>query len=475
MGRQTWCRFASFLSFLLIIICRCSSTTNTISLNQTLKDGDFLFSNSKSFVLGFFTPQNSAGNRRYIGIWFQQIPVKTIVWVANRDSPVNGESGVLCIDAATGNLVIRDEKTNASVWSTNLTGGAKPGSDFSGRLLNNGNLVLGPEGKESPTWQSFDFPTNTLLPSMKLSMDKKPGGGRRVLTSWKSAGDPATGQYALGMELSGTAQVFLYRSWAQIWRAGPWNGVELSGSPEISRINPAVNLNYAETDGEVSLTFSLRDQSVQSILVLNESGTVNRLTWRGEDKGWVGIWSAPEDKCDVYGGCGAFSKCDLAALECSCLPGFEPRSGQESPSDGCTRGNNTDASSLCHKGEGFTKLTKVKMPDAKTAVVNHQSIGLDECNQICLNNCSCTGYTTANVSSGSGCITWYGELIDMRELANGGQDLFLRISADDLRKLENKSKGHRKVITVCLAVVSVAVILLLCWLAMHIRKETKKC
>ncbi|CAH9081483.1 unnamed protein product [Cuscuta epithymum] len=470
MGRQYFI-FASSLSFLVCF----SSSTDTITFNQTLKDGDFLLSNSKSFALGFFTPANSIG-KRYLGIWFQQIPVQTVVWVANRDTPVNGPSGILLFDAA-GNLVVRDQKSNVSVWSTNLNG-SKPDSRYSSaQLLDSGNLVFHPDVKGIPTWQSFDYPTNTLLPSMKLWVDKKSGGGPRFLSSWKSSDDPSTGQYTFGMELTGSPQVFLYRSWARIWRTGPWNGVELSGAPEVSQTHGIISLNYTDTVDEVSVTYSLRDPSVHSILVLNESGTVNRLVWQGKDKGWVGVWSAPEDKCDVYGGCGAFSTCNLASLDCSCLTGYEPKSTQEGSSiGGCVRGSKT-ATSLCHSGEGFIKLTKVKIPDAKMAVVN-RTIGLKECEGVCLSNCSCMGYASSNITSGGmGCITWYGDLIDIRELSNGGQDMYIRASAADLKKLEMKSRGHhgpKVIIKVSLAFVAVAAILLLSCLIMKNRKGKRQ-
>ena len=40
-----------------------------------------LVSKDGSFVLGFFTPSKSTN--RYLGIWYNNIPVTTVVWVAN--------------------------------------------------------------------------------------------------------------------------------------------------------------------------------------------------------------------------------------------------------------------------------------------------------------------------------------------------------------------------------------------------------
>ncbi|MCI34317.1 G-type lectin S-receptor-like serine/threonine-protein kinase, partial [Trifolium medium] len=62
-------------------------------------------------------------------------------------------------------------------------------------LLDTGNLVLRNRPDDDaldPIWQSFDHPTDTLLPGGKFKLDnktKKP----RYLTSWKNRKDPATG------------------------------------------------------------------------------------------------------------------------------------------------------------------------------------------------------------------------------------------------------------------------------------------
>jgi hypothetical protein len=58
---------------------------------------------------------------------------------------------------------------------------------------------------------------------------------------------------------------------------------------------------------------------------------------------------------------------------------------------------------------------------------------LKECEQECLRNCSCTAYTSADETRGGiGCLSWHGDLVDIRTFANGGQDLFVRVDAATL-------------------------------------------
>nr|GMD10209.1 G-type lectin S-receptor-like serine/threonine-protein kinase At1g11410 [Ipomoea batatas]GME13603.1 G-type lectin S-receptor-like serine/threonine-protein kinase At1g11410 [Ipomoea batatas] len=478
MRRQTSTTTTLSLLFLSLLVCFCSST-DTITFNQPLKDGDVLISNAKSFFLGFFTPGNSVG-KRYVGIWYQNIPNQRVVWVANRDSPVNGTSGVLFIDR-TGNLVIQDKKTNVSVWNTSLSSPATGTRTYSAQLQDTGNLVLYHDpDRRNITWQSFDYPTNTRLPLMKLGVDKKTGVNR-FLTSWKSLDDPGTGPYGFGLELKPVPEVFLFQynntgagGGAPVWRAGSWNGIGLSGVAKQSNSYVA-NLHYVENADEVTMMHTLKDPSMYLTLVVNESGNLDLITWQDADKKWVTFTSAPKDVCDHYAHCGAFSNCNpynSGFFECTCLPGFEPRSDREwragNGTDGCRR-NNTD---VCGNGEGFIKMTNFKIPETNISRVN-RTIGLAECEEICLKNCSCSGYASANISGGGmGCITWHGDLIDMRGFASGGQDLYVRVSASDLELL-NKSKGlPGKTFIVILVPVAAAVlvVLLLCCLLVKMRK-----
>lgn len=58
------------------------------------------------------------------------------------------------------------------------------------------------------------------------------------------------------------------------------------------------NISYIENDDEVTITYVVKDPSIFSILVLNEMGTLERLTWQGPERGWARFWSAHTDQCD---------------------------------------------------------------------------------------------------------------------------------------------------------------------------------
>lgn len=446
---------SSLVLFLLFQIC---TSLDTIYSNQSISDGDLLISNGENFALGFFSPGSSSN--RYVGIWYHKIPEQTVVWVANRDNPINDTSGVLSI-SQDGNLVLHAQ--NVPLWSSNVS--VLNRGHCEAQLLNSGNLIVIQANNKEVIWQSFEHPTNTMLPFMKLGLDKKTGLNQ-FLTSWKSADDPGTGECSYRFNTSGSPQLFLHKGSVRLWRTGPWNGLRWSGVIEMTR-NFIFNASFVNTRDEVYATYGILNSSIFSRLMVNESGVVERQTWHEGDRRWIGFWSAPKDRCDYYNNCGSNSNCNpyiAGDFECKCLPGYEPKSPRDwflrDGSDGCVR--KRIQSSKCWNGGGFVKVVGVKVPDTSTARLD-MLISLNSCEQECLNNCSCTGYTSADVrGGGSGCITWYGDLVDTREYPSGGQDLYIRVDAVELAQNSKKSRSIlRKKSTLAILAVSIVVMLLL--------------
>ncbi|PNX54630.1 serine/threonine protein kinase, partial [Trifolium pratense] len=140
-----------------------------------------------TFEAGFFDfgdPQ-----RQYFGIWYKSILPKTIVWVANRETPVQNSTAMLKL-TDQGSLVILDG-SKGTIWNSNSSGiGVKPVV----QLLNSGNLVL-KDGNNTQNflWESFDYPGNTFLAGMKLKSNLVTGP-YRYLTSWRNPEDPSEEQ-----------------------------------------------------------------------------------------------------------------------------------------------------------------------------------------------------------------------------------------------------------------------------------------
>ncbi|KAF3451600.1 hypothetical protein FNV43_RR07695 [Rhamnella rubrinervis] len=410
-----------------------TAAADTITFSQPIKDSETIICNSGVFELGFFNPVNSTN--RYLGIWYSFSP-SVVVWVANRDMPIKDSSSATLKISEDGNLVV---VSNGEVfWSSNVSYPVtNPTSETlaksNAQLLDSGNFVL-KDYQGTSIWESFLHPTDTLLPTMKLIENSKEHSKVR-LTSWKSISDPSIGRFSGGMEPRAVPEGFVWKDDRPFWRTGPWNGQYFQGS---FALNFGYHDGYTVVDnkeGTVYVTFDYGKNYTISRFVLSWEGRLLQSYWKGEDKKWeTGIYH-PVSKCDEYGSCGAFGTCYIFSTSpaCSCLRGFEPKNVQEwnrgNWSNGCVRRTPLQCEKSVNQGkrDGFFKLKNIKLPDF---MIWSSSAREDNCEELCLNNCTCTAYA---YDRGIGCMLWSGDLIDLIRFPTGaGSDLYVRLDYSDL-------------------------------------------
>lgn len=415
--------FPRLLLILALIFRPISGATDTINADQLIRDGETLVSSFGKFVLGFFSPGKS--NHRYVGIWFNNITETTVVWVANRESPLTDHSGTLKL-IAPGILILQNS-TNATVWSSAAAAAAAAQSPAA-QLLDSGNLVV--RDASSLLWQSFDHPTDTYLPGMDLGWNLLTGK-ENYLTSWKRKDDPAAGEFTFHLDLTGYPQLLIKRGSAIHSRNGPWNGIRFPGPPNPGE-DPTYQLTFVMDKTKVYYRSDSTDRSFISRYTLNQSGVAQRWTWT---RGWVIYFSVPADICDNYGLCGAYGSCDVASSpSCNCLDNkrFVPRDPagwvRADWSRGCVRRTN-----LSCEGDLFVRYTGIKLPDARSSW-HDSAMTLDECRAECLRNCSCMAYTQLDIKVKSGCLIWFQELIDIRTLSQDGQVFYVRVASSEAGK-----------------------------------------
>ncbi|XP_047149364.1 receptor-like serine/threonine-protein kinase SD1-8 [Vigna umbellata] len=418
------CFFTSFFTLFPTL----SISTDTLTKSQSLQTNQTLLSPSAIFEFGFFSYTNSTW---YLAIWYKTIhhTDKTVVWVANRDTPLQNSNAFLKIDDK-GNLIIVNQ-SQKPVWSSNHT---TPIINPVLQLLDSGNLVLREENENDPTrflWQSFDYPTDTLLPGMKLGWNFDTGMEKHI-TSWSTNEDPSSGDFSFKLDYRGLPEIFLWNKDRIIYRSGPWNGDRFSGVPEMHPVTDSIKFSFFADDHQVYYTFSIANHSLFSRLSVTSFGELQRLTWIESTQVWNKFWYAPKDQCDNYRECGPYGVCDTnESPVCQCITGFRPRNQQawnlRDGSGGCVR-----KTGLACGSDRFLHMQNVKLPDTTSVFVN-RSMGLVECGNLCQRNCSCTAYANIEISNGgSGCVMWVGELLDVRSYPSGGQDLYVRLAASDI-------------------------------------------
>ncbi|KAK8612544.1 hypothetical protein V6N13_092657 [Hibiscus sabdariffa] len=463
---------------LIFFLSHFSISADTISLDHFIQDNnnEVIVSAGNIFELGFFSPGIST--YRYVGIWYFQIPVKTPVWVANRDNPINDTSGVLRIDAR-GNLALFQGNQTLPVWSTNISI-AGPVNSFA-QILDSGNLVLlQNDSKKAVLWQSFGHPTNTWLSHMKIGFDLRTGLNQSY-TSWKSPDDPGVGNISFRMNPGVSPQMVLYKGSVPLWRSGTWTGKVWSGIPQMAQ-TLLFNRSFVDADCELSFSSDSINASLITRYVTNETGVTQRILWNNASQSWIISYTAPYEQCDFYRHCGPNGYCNPYSgdFECTCFPGFEPKSPQtwliRDGSGGCVR---KSGMSMCGNGEGFVKFPHAKVPDTSgvPAFVD-MSIGLKQCKENCLKNCSCMAYASANsdTNGGVGCLTWHGDLVDARAYTVTGQDLYIRVDKNELARYTKKGPLQKKGVLAGVIVSSSLVFLILvifmrCWVQRQRRGE----
>ena len=355
------------------------------------------------------------------------------MWVANRDFSFSSSSVVLTV-SADGNLEVLEGKISYKV--TNISSN----KNTSATLLDSGNLVLRNDNL-SMLWQSFDYPTYTMLPGMKLGYDKS-AGKTWSLVSWKSIEDPNPGVFSLEFDPKGTGQIFILQGSTMYRASGNWvgDGEVFSLVPEM-RLNMMFNFSYSLTKDENYFNYSMYNSSIVSRLVLDVSGQIKQTRWLEDSHQWHSFWFQPRTQCEVYAYCGPFGICHGDA--CECLQGFEPGSPKnwnlKDTSGGCVRKTVLQCGDTTHTNgerDRFLLLSNVRLPDYPLTL---PTTSATQCKSTCLNNCSCSAYAYY----GDKCIVWGGDLLNSQQLSDdnsNGQDFYLKLAVSELNGKGNKIK-----------------------------------
>ncbi|XP_059660370.1 G-type lectin S-receptor-like serine/threonine-protein kinase At1g11330 [Cornus florida] len=447
----------------IIFYCSCTivfcTPIDTITSTQPINDPEAIVSNGATFKLGFFSPSVNSTNR-YVGIWYNDASAQAVVWVANRDIPLNDSSGTMTI-SKDGNLVVLDGQKKI-VWSSDVPNSL---TNSSCQLSDSGNLILRDDSNGKAIWQSFEHPSDSFLPEMKIGTEKLTGK-KSQLTSWKSPSDPSSGRFTCGVNPLNIPEAYIWNGSDPYWRSGPWNGQVFIGIPDMV----AVYYSRFQMVDDTSVTISYSYDNKSSLLyhALTSDGILTQ-RYRGEGKEtWETMWSAKKSECDEYGKCGPFGSCNFVQGSpiCTCLHGFNPNDMEEwsrgNWTSGCVRRsqlqceiNNNSTGGEKGKEDGFLKLTTMKVPAFAKLSTAYSD---DTCKSECLNNCSCIAYA---YYSGLACMEWSGDLIDIQKFAYAGADLYIRVAYSELEK-KRSSKLVIK-IAVPIGSLTIAICIYLSW------------
>ncbi|PNX54597.1 G-type lectin S-receptor-like serine/threonine-kinase, partial [Trifolium pratense] len=272
-----------------------SIAIDTITSSQFIKDPETLISKDGNFTFGFFSPKNSTN--RYVGIWWKSR--STVIWVANRNRPLNESNGIVTI-SENGNLVVLNGQEQV-IWSSNVSNIA---SNTTSQFSEFGNLVLLESTTGNILWQSIQQPSDTLLPGTKLSINKRTGEKIR-LQSWKSPSDPSVGSFSSSIvERRNILEVFIWNETRPYWRSGPWNGGVFTGISTKTHAHFYGFQSGNDGEGNINLYYTIPNGEAFVMYVLKSQGEIESTLWDDARKEVQVTWASRESECDIYGICG---------------------------------------------------------------------------------------------------------------------------------------------------------------------------
>ncbi|KAL3746605.1 hypothetical protein ACJRO7_015551 [Eucalyptus globulus] len=402
---------------------------DTIRFKDLLTSNDTLVSRAGIFELGFFN--DIASRIYYLGIWFKADPNRRAVWV-NRENPMIDSSCTLQV-RYDGNLVLIDRRqtpiiVNSGMLATNVS--------TSATLLDSGNFVL--EQGDAVIWQSFDYPTDTYLPGMKVGWFHLNTDQSRiqVLVSWMSPQNPSRGSFTLAVDYNGSTGIGVWRQDNVHMDIGFWD----RGSFRFIFANTSdrYNFSYVSNENETYFTFNGKGAYASTWFVMAYTGELEEHSMV-DVNGNISFSSVSHQLCgDSQGGNSG-----------TCL---------------------TSIPSTCKEGNGFSQVNGT-MPNS--ALVSTVLMGFDECEVLCRGNCSCAAFMFHRDNQAM-CRLYYGDKKDLLRSREGGSRTFY-MRGDTSAENGGKRKKLRLIVAGALAsllVLSLVILSYLQW-TRHKKKGNK--
>ncbi|XP_060959411.1 G-type lectin S-receptor-like serine/threonine-protein kinase At4g03230 [Cannabis sativa] len=450
--------FTMFMLSFIFLMCYSTDTMNL--MNGPIKDSqnESLVSAGNRFELGFFTPEGSSPNKRYLGIWYYKVSPKIVVWVANRDKPLLNTNGVFVV-SNDGQLKVTDEKSGDMHWRANVSSRLQPSVTREVTLMDSGNLVLsdvlysrGVVLSRTHVWESFLNPTDTFLPGMMMTLKMK-------LTSWTSQDDPKQGEFAF-LQLDTKREEYPYMiqrgvSKATFWKSSSQPNPEYPDS--FGGISPIAHyfltnftrVSSTNTSNSYRMMKGWKGEVI-SPYVSNYSNSRLVMSFNGQIQFYMCLHSvvncsiklSPSDPCHVYEVCGEFGVCNSKnAVLCRCLPGFQPKNQSAWDSGNFKDGCVSRSVMPCNKnyfGNDFLHLKNIKVGKPGKTLTDVEDD--EKCKEHCSDNCNCTAYLFTTEGRRPSCWIWTDGLENIQEDNDNDAESYINVRVE-LSKTETFKKS----------------------------------
>ncbi|KAI3454207.1 hypothetical protein Pfo_010870 [Paulownia fortunei] len=436
----------------LVLLETCTASVQNIGkLNPGFKgsqmywidnDGLFLLSNNSNFAFGFTTTKD-------VTLFLLVVIHKsssTIVWAANRGSPVQNSDNFQFDD--TGNAYL--EIGGSTIWSTGTANKAVSAME----LLDSGNLVL-VANDGSIIWQSFSHPTDTLLSNQEFSEGM-------ILIS-----DPGSNNVSYSLEIKSGDMILSagFQPPQPYWSMGRDSRITINkgGGGVTSAILSANSWKFYNPNKVLLWQFIFSEGANANatwVAVLGDDGFITFTMLQGGSPN-PSSTRIPEDQCSRPAACDPYYVC-YPGNKCQCPSALPSCKSVTFPS--CD--NSTDSVELVSGGDGLTYFALgFVQPFSKTT--------LDGCKASCLGNCSCGAMF---FESSSGNCFLFNEIGSMEGSINGADyTSYIKISTNGGSGGNNGGGGNKRFpIVIIIVIVTFIVILGLLFAGFYFYRKNKK-
>ncbi|KAG6773398.1 hypothetical protein POTOM_020673 [Populus tomentosa] len=349
---------ASIIFFLLLALSFTASaqrqTNITLGSSLTPITNSSWLSPSGLYAFGFFRQRDGYS----IGVFLSGISLKNVVWAARRDdAPVPSNATLLF--TSDGRVVLRSAQGD----ETPIVSASQPASLAS--MSDSGNFVLYNSDRQI-IWQSFDHPTDTLLPTQQLKAGAE-------LFSPVSETDLSTGIYRLKMQHDGHLVQYPVNTPDTAPYAYFASGTYGAGDNVTLNLDPDGRLYLLNSTGFNIKNFTAVGYPMKetiNMMKLDADG-IFRLYSRNltRNGNWSAVWSSTSNKCDPKGSCGLNGYCVMKGkeAECTCLPGFEFVT-QGNWTSGCERDFHAES---CNDKNGSSTYTMEELSNTEWEDVSY--------------------------------------------------------------------------------------------------------
>ncbi|XP_022137776.1 G-type lectin S-receptor-like serine/threonine-protein kinase LECRK2 [Momordica charantia] len=251
-------------------------------------------------------------------------------------------------------------------------------------MSDDGNLML-LDSSSNPVWQSFDHPTDTLLPGQVLRM------GQKLYSNANGTVDYSTGQFMLDVQSDGNVIMSAFRY--------PDPAYKYTGTINYKNstivFNKTTALLYVLNDTTTiystltQLPVPVKDYYHRA--TVDDKGNFQQLIRIKSGSGeWRSVWKFVERPCMVSNICGVFGFCtsnDNQNANCECLEGYSPIDPNV-PSKGCYPNLAVD---FCSNSDfKIVKLENADFPFFKVEESDATMVAskdVDQCEEVVRNDC----------------------------------------------------------------------------------------